>query len=128
MYMLSHFSHVQLFATYELYPARFLCPWDPPGKNSRVGCHAVLQGIFPIQGSNPCPISPALKAGSLPLAPPGKRQPIYIYIYRQKEKKVSEDERAGCHHRCNEHEPGQTPGDGRDKEAWHAAVHGVTKS
>ena len=78
--MLSHFSHVQLFATYELYPARFLCPWDPPGKNSRVGCHAVLQGIFPIQGSNPCPISPALKAGSLPLAPPGKRQPIYIYI------------------------------------------------
>ena len=26
---------------------------DSPGKNTRVGCHALLQGIFPIQGSNP---------------------------------------------------------------------------
>jgi len=25
---------------------------DSPGKNSGVGCHALLQGIFPIQGSN----------------------------------------------------------------------------
>ena len=24
-----------------------------PGKNTRVGCHALLQGIFPTQGSNP---------------------------------------------------------------------------
>ena len=26
---------------------------DSPGKNTRVDCHALLQGIFPIQGSNP---------------------------------------------------------------------------
>ena len=26
---------------------------DSPGKNPRVGCHALLQGIFPTQGSNP---------------------------------------------------------------------------
>ena len=26
---------------------------DSPGKNTRVGCHAFLQGIFPTQGSNP---------------------------------------------------------------------------
>ena len=32
--------------------------------------------------------------------------------WRQKEKRVSEDEMAGWHHRCKEHEPGQTPGDG----------------
>ena len=32
---------------------RLLCPWDSPGKNTGVGCHAVLQGIFPTQGSNP---------------------------------------------------------------------------
>ena len=25
---------------------------DSPGKNTGVGCHALLQGIFPIQGSN----------------------------------------------------------------------------
>ena len=27
---------------------------DSPGKNTGVGCHAFLQRIFPIQGSNPC--------------------------------------------------------------------------
>ena len=34
-------------------PARLLCPWDFPGKNTGVGCHALLQGIFSTQGSNP---------------------------------------------------------------------------
>ena len=29
---------------------RFLCPWDFPGKNTGVGCHFLLQEIFPIQG------------------------------------------------------------------------------
>ena len=28
-------------------------PWDFPGMNSGVGCHTLLQGIFPIQRSNP---------------------------------------------------------------------------
>ena len=31
---------------------RILCPWDFPGKNVGVGCHFLLQGIFPTQGSN----------------------------------------------------------------------------
>ena len=26
---------------------------DSPGQNTGVGCHALLQGIFPTQGSNP---------------------------------------------------------------------------
>ena len=26
-----------------LYPARLLRPWDSPGKNTRVGCHFLLQ-------------------------------------------------------------------------------------
>ena len=29
-----------------------LCPWDSPGKNTGMGCHALLQGIFRTQGSN----------------------------------------------------------------------------
>ena len=37
-----------------LQPARLLCPWDSPGKNTGVGCHFLLQGIFPTQGLNPC--------------------------------------------------------------------------
>ena len=36
-----------------LWPTRLLCPWDSPGKNTGVGCHALLQGIFPAQGLNP---------------------------------------------------------------------------
>ena len=30
-----------------------LCPWDSPGRNTRVGCPFLLQGTFPTQGSNP---------------------------------------------------------------------------
>ena len=33
-------------------PARLLCPWNSPGKNTEAGCHFLLQGIFPTQGSN----------------------------------------------------------------------------
>ena len=46
------------------------CPWDSPGKNTRVGCHFLLQGILPTQGSNPhllCLL--CWRVGSLPLAP-----------------------------------------------------------
>ena len=53
--------------------ARLLCPWDSPGKNMGVGCHALLQGIFPAQGQNLCLLSLLhWQAGSLPLVPPEK--------------------------------------------------------
>ena len=42
--------------------------WDSPGKKTRVGCHVLLQGIFPTQGLNPG----LLQADSLPSEPPGK--------------------------------------------------------
>ena len=35
-----------------LQSTRVLCPWDFPGKDTGVGCHFLLQGIFPTQGSN----------------------------------------------------------------------------
>ena len=41
---------MQLFG---LQPARLLCPLDSPGKNTGVGYHFLLQGIFQTQGSNP---------------------------------------------------------------------------
>ena len=28
------------------------CQWNSAGKNNEVGCHCLLQGIFPTQGSN----------------------------------------------------------------------------
>ena len=33
-------------------PTRLLSPWGSPGKNTGVGCHALLQRIFPTQGLN----------------------------------------------------------------------------
>ena len=35
-----------------LQPTRLLCPWNSPGKNTGVGCHFLLHGIFLTQGSN----------------------------------------------------------------------------
>ena len=29
-----------------------LCLWDSPGRNTGMGCHFLLQGVFPSQGSN----------------------------------------------------------------------------
>ena len=47
-------SHIWFFGDPRDYPTRLLCPWEFPGKNTGVGCHFLLQGVFPTQGSNPC--------------------------------------------------------------------------
>ena len=36
---------------HRLQPASLLCPWDFPDKTTGVGCHFLLQGIFPTHGS-----------------------------------------------------------------------------
>ena len=41
---------------------------------------------------------------------------------------MTEDEMVGWHHRLNGHEFEATLGDGEDRDAWTAAVHGVGKS
>ena len=43
-----------------LQPARLLCTWDSPGRNTGEDCHALLSGIFLTQGSEPCLTSPVL--------------------------------------------------------------------
>ena len=43
---------IQWCLTVTSYTARLLCPWNSPGKNTGVGCHSLLQGIFPGQGLN----------------------------------------------------------------------------
>ena len=50
--LINHVSRVQLHVTLWRQPARLFCPWDSPGKGTRVGCHAFLQGIFQTQESN----------------------------------------------------------------------------
>ena len=65
-----------------LQPARLLGPWNPPGKNTGVGCHFLLQGIFPTQGSNWVTPNLHWQAGSLP---PGK--PIVIQEMKTRDNK-----------------------------------------
>ena len=74
--MLTRFISVQLFVAPWTAACQAPLPWDSPGKNSGMSCHALLQGIFPSQGSNPhlfCLLH--WEVGSLPLAPPGKHVP-----------------------------------------------------
>ena len=47
---------------------QLLCPWGSPGKNTGVGSHFLLQGIFPTQGEN---LFLHWQAGSLPAEPLG---------------------------------------------------------
>ena len=49
--MLSYSVASDSLQLHGLYPM-LLCPWDFPGKNTGVGCHFLLQGIVPTQGSN----------------------------------------------------------------------------
>ena len=41
-----------LYKPMDCRPSRLLCPWNPPAKNTGVGSHSLLQGIFPTQGLN----------------------------------------------------------------------------
>ena len=74
--MLHHFSHVWLSGTPWTQPIMLLCLWDSSGKNTGVGCHALLHGIFLSQGSNPCLLCLLhWQESCLPLTPPGKILP-----------------------------------------------------
>ena len=64
-----------LLQPHELYSASLICPWDSPGKNAGVGCHFLLQGIFPTQGLNLCLLHLLhQKEDSLPLSHLGSPQ------------------------------------------------------
>ena len=62
--------------------AKLLFPWDFPGKNTGVGCHALLQCIFLTLGSNPHLLRLLhWQVGPLPLAPPEKPMCITKSLY-----------------------------------------------
>ena len=76
--LLSLFNCVQLCDPIDGSPPRLPRPWDSPGKNTGVGCHSLVQRIFPTQESNQGP--PSLEADSLPSEPLGKPHPLGGYI------------------------------------------------
>ena len=51
--LLSHSVVSHSLQPHGLQPTRLLCPWNSSGKNTGVGCHALLQRILLTQGSNP---------------------------------------------------------------------------
>ena len=66
--------------------ARLLCPWDSAGKNTKVGCHFLLQGVFWTQGSNPLRLL-HWWADSLPLSHQGSRSNSFLskinYLWKE---------------------------------------------
>ena len=79
--VLSCFSRVRLFWPYGLWFARLLYPWDSAGKNTGLGCHALLQGLFLTEGLN-LHLLRLLhwQVGSLSLVPPGKPSVLFKMI------------------------------------------------
>ena len=70
---LSHCGHVRLFGTPRTVACQALLSQDSPDKNTGVGCHALLQGIFLTQGLSLCLFRHLhLQAGSLPWVLPVK--------------------------------------------------------
>ena len=64
---------------HRLLPIRFLCPSDYPDKNTRIGCHFLLQGIFSTQGSN---LHLLHWQEYCTTEPPGKHLALrYIYVF-----------------------------------------------
>ena len=64
--------------SFGLQPARPPWPWASPDKDTGVGCHALLQGIFLTQRPNLHLLQLLCwQVGSLPLAPPGKPGCLY---------------------------------------------------
>ena len=69
------------FQPHRLWPTKLLCPWNSPGKNTGKGNHSLLQGIFPIQGSNPCLLHCRQLLYYLDLQPGDpKKWPFYFLI------------------------------------------------
>ena len=64
-----------------LKPTSLLCLRDFPGKSTGEGCHFLLQGIFPTQGSNLCLLHWPAEFFFFATEPPGKPLPTRFLVY-----------------------------------------------
>ena len=119
------------FPPHGLWPSKLLCPSDFSGKDTEVGCHFLLQGIFPDAGIQ-C-ISLALAGGFLLLS--HQRSPGSAVV------KNLPANSGDARHPSLIPGLGRSPGVGNsnppqcsrlenpmDREAWQVTVHGVAKS
>ena len=123
-------------------PMDYTLPWNSPGKNTWVGSHLLLQGIFPTQGSNH--VSCIVKQILYHWATREALLSNCSYFLRVLFLVGGSDGKVSAY---NTGDPGSVPGSGRppregngnplqysclensmDGGAWKATVHGVTKS
>ena len=117
---------------HRLQPTRLLCSCDSPGKNIGVNCDAHVQGIFPIQGSNPglLPCRRILGSLSHNMGFPGGSVDKVSACKTGDTGGCKFDPQVGKSPWRRAWQPTAVflPGECLDREAWQAIVHGVTKS
>ena len=83
----SHFSCVWLSAAQWTAACQLLCPWDSPGRNTGVGCQALLQGSSWPRDLPLSPTATVLHVDSLPLSywgsPSPFRPPVKCPLFRE---------------------------------------------
>ena len=88
------------------------CSWGYHGKNTGVACHSLALILW----------LPDVKSRFIGKDPDAGKD------WRQEETGMTEDEMVGWHHRLNGREFSKLQELVMDREAWHIAIHGVTKS
>ena len=86
-----------------MWPTKLLSPWDSPGKNTGVGCHSLLQGIFPTQGLNLCllhcrQIPYCLSHQEIPVCIEGDANNIWQLIWHRHATSTARESRLHCKH------------------------------
>ena len=97
---------VSRFQLLWLHGRQHACPWLFPGKNTGVGCHFLLQGIFLTQGSNLCFLY--WQVNSLPLSHQGSPM-VTIDLYKLKYEQGWECNSPSCCQPCQQLWPSVTP-------------------